>query len=343
MTKRLTIIYFISVLFILNGCVGKKKSENVQAIPVRTLITYLDKNRSVQKYVGVVEEERTSVISFPVAGIVDAMYAVEGQHINKGALLAELDTSNLASAYVAAKAQLTQAEDAMRRVQMMYDSKSVAEIKYVEVQTQLEKARSMEAIAKKNLTDSRLKAPFSGVIGKKSVESGENVLPNQPVYTLLKIDDVKVKVAIPEKEIRTILKEQHATLSVPALDDAVYEGVIEETGVMADPISHSYTVRIRVANPDGTLLPGMVCNARIEPAADDNGKSIVLPSKCVQRNGAETFVWLVVNDAPVRRKVQVGRIFPSGVEIISGLESGEEVVTDGYQHIYEGAMIKKMN
>ena len=166
MFKKLISIYLLGTLLILSGCAGKKSSEKPQTVPVRTQITYLDKNSTMQKYVGVVEEERASVISFLVAGVVDAMYAVEGQHVGKGALLAELNTSNLTSTYIAAKAQLSQAEDAMQRIQMMYDSKSVAEIKYVEVQTQLEKARSMEAIAKKNLTDSRLTAPFSGVIGK---------------------------------------------------------------------------------------------------------------------------------------------------------------------------------
>lgn len=93
----------------------------------------------------------------------------------------------------------------------------------------------MEAIARKNLADSRLVAPFSGVIGNKSAESGENVLPNQPVYTLLKIEDVKIKVAVPEKEIADILKNQRARISVPALHDASYEGIIEERGIVADP------------------------------------------------------------------------------------------------------------
>lgn len=343
MFKKLISIYLLGTLLILSGCVGEKKSEKTQPVPVRTLIAHLGKNEIVQKYVGVVEEERASVVSFPVGGIVDAMYAVEGQHVGRGALLAELDASNLASTYVAAKAQLSQAEDAMRRVQMMYDNKSVAEIKYIEVQTQLEKARSMEAIAKKNLTDSRLKAPFSGIIGKKSAESGENVLPNQPVYTLLKIDNVKIKVAIPEKEIRTILKNQRATLSVPALNDAAYEGIIDETGVMADPVSHSYIVRIRVANPNGILLPGMVCNVNVEQTVDNSEKYIVLPPKCIQRNGDKTFVWLVVDGAPIRHNIRTGRMLPSGVEIILGLEGGEEVVIDGYQHIYEGVMLKKLD
>lgn len=339
MSKNLIIIYLFGMLLILSGCAGKKGPDKASTVPVGTTIAYPDKNRTQQEYVGVVEEERASVISFPVVGTINAMYAIEGQRVRSGELLAELNTSNLESTYAAAKAQLSQAEDAMRRVQMMYDNKSVAEIKYVEMQTQLEKARSMEAIARKNLQDSRLTAPFSGVIGQKSVESGENVLPNQPVYTLLKIEDVKIKVSVPEKEIRSILKNQQATLSVPALDDAAYEGTIEETGVLADPVSHSYTVRIRVKNPEGELLPGMVCNVTVDMAANTD-PTVILPSKCVQKSGGHTFVWCVVEGKPVRYAVKAGKLTARGVEIISGLKGGEEIVTEGYQSIYEGATLK---
>ena len=205
MYKKLILTGLI-VVSLLSGCVEKKKSTEIPAIPVRTTIVDLNKNENEYEYVGIIEEERSSAISFTVAGTVKTMYGEEGQRVKKGKLLAELDTANLSSAYAAAKAQLSQAEDAMQRIQQLYDNQSIPEIKYIDVQTQLEKARSTEAIAKKNLMDSRLIAPFNGIIGKKSTESGENVLPNQPVYTLLKIDDIKVKVSILKKKLLIFCK-----------------------------------------------------------------------------------------------------------------------------------------
>ena len=327
MQKNLILIGLI-VVTLLSGCAKKKNSGRIPTIPVRTVIAHLEKDRNEYGYVGVVEEERSSAMSFAVAGTV-----------SKGELLARLDTVNLSSAYYAAKAQLSQAEDAMRRVQKLYDSQSIPEIKYIDVQTQLEKARSMEAIARKNLADSRLVAPFSGVIGNKSAESGENVLPNQPVYTLLKIEDVKIKVAVPEKEIADILKNQRARISVPALHDASYEGIIEERGIVADPVSHSYTVRIRVHNPASELLPGMVCSVSV---VGDNLREalFVVPSQCVQTSADKRFVWCIVNGQAVRRDVETGKFTPYGVEILSGLHEGEEIVTEGYQSLYEGATLK---
>lgn len=338
MQKKLILTGLI-IAALLSGCAKKKTSERIPSIPVRTVIADLEKGRNKYEYVGVVEEERSSAMSFTVAGTVKMMYAEEGQRVNKGELLARLDTANLSNAYHAAKAQLSQAEDAMKRIQKLYDNQSVPEIKYIDIQTQLEKARSMEAIARKNLSDSRLTAPFSGIIGKKSAESGENVLPGQPVYTLLKIEDVKIKVSVPEKEIADILKNQQTQVEIPALHDASYEGMIEERGVVADPISHSYTVRVRVHNPASELLPGMVCKVSV---ATDNSKEamFIVPSQCVQTSADKQFVWCIVNGQAVRRSVETGKFTPHGVEILSGLQGGEEIVTEGYQSLYDGATLK---
>lgn len=338
MQKNLILIGLL-VVTLLSGCAKKKNSESIPVIPVRTIIADLEKYRNKYEYVGIVEEERSSVMSFTVSGTVKMMYAEEGQRVSKGELLARLDTANLSNAYNAAKAQLSQAEDAMRRIQKLYDNQSVPEIKYIDIQTQLEKAKSVEAIARKNLSDSRLIAPFSGVIGKKSAESGENVLPGQPIYTLLKIEDVKIKVSVPEKEIADILKNQRTQIEVPALRDVSYEGMIEERGVVADPISHSYTVRIRVHNPASELLPGMVC--KVSVAADNSRKVMfVVPSQCVQTSADKRFVWCIVNGQAVRRNVETGKFTPHGVEILSGLQGGEEIVTEGYQSLYDGATLK---
>lgn len=338
MCKILILIELFLVMF-LSGCVRKKSPAVIPAIPVRTVIADLEKEVNEHDYVGIVEEERLSVMSFMVAGTVEMMYAEEGQHVSKGELIAKLDTVSLANAYNAAKAQLAQAEDAMRRIQQLYDNQSVPEIKYVDIRTQLEKARSMEAIAKKNLADSRLTAPFSGIIGKKSVESGENVLPTQPVYTLLNIEDVKIKISVPEKEIARILQNQQAQIRIPALKDASYEGKIEERGVVADPVSHSYIVRIRIHNSATEILPGMVC--KVSVMADSIRRMMfVLPSQCVQTWAGERFVWCIADGQAVRQYVKTGKFTPHGVEILSGLQGGEEIVTEGYQSLYEGATLK---
>lgn len=149
------------------SCTRKKVSESVPVIPVKCLSVVQKAECEKYDYVGVIEEELSSNLSFSVAGTIEMTYVDEGQYVEKGQLLAILDTTNLNSSYNAARAQLLQAEDAMRRIQQLYDNQSVPETKYIDIRTQLEKARSLEAIAGKNLSNSRLTAPFKGIIGKK--------------------------------------------------------------------------------------------------------------------------------------------------------------------------------
>lgn len=342
MSQKSVLIYLLGIAIVLSGCSSnKKEGDKNQGIPVRSIIVGFDTSKSNQGYVGVAEEELSSATSFSTNGTIEKMYAVEGQQVTKGTLLAELNKANLQNSYTAAKAMLDQAEDAMTRIQMLYDNESVPEIKYIEMKTDLERARSMEAIAKKNLSDSRLLAPYSGIIGQKRAEVGENVLPNQTVYTLLKIDQtVMIKVSVPEKEISNIQLNQSAAIRVPALNDESFEGVVAEKGIVADAISHTYTIRIKVKNKDKELLPGMVCNVLIERKHEENGV-IVIPNNSIQKSGnGDKYVWCIVNGDPVRQTVQTGKLASKGIEIISGLQGGEEIVTEGYQNLFDGATIR---
>lgn len=144
----------------------------------------------------------------------------------------------------------------------LHENKSLPDMKWVEVESKLEQARSMERISRKNLEDRNLYAPFGGVIGKRMVEAGENVQPGQPVFSLLRIETVNVKIAVPENEVAT-LGDQAAMIKVAALGGQCFEGKVTEKGIVANPISHTYEAKIRLENPSGALLPGMVCDVRL--------------------------------------------------------------------------------
>lgn len=323
------------------GCSSDEtRKKELQVYPVRTISVQENRTNNKLQYVGIVEEESAISASFPIPGTIERMYASEGQRVSRGMLLAQLNTATLQASYQAAKAQAVQAEDAMNRIQIMYDSQSVAEIKYIDVKTQMEKAKSMEIIAKKNLDDSRLLAPVDGIIGKKTVEAGENVLPSQPVYTICLIQQaVKVKISVPEKEIRFIQNGQQMSFSVPSLNNAGYNGTIEEKGILADPISHSYEVKIKVSNKDMQLLPGMVCEVLFNKMNADN--CIVVPSRCIQKaSDGKTYVWIEQNGYTEKRFVQIGELTRSGVEITAGLNESERIITDGYQNLFNGATIR---
>lgn len=317
-----------------NGDRGTAERE----IPVKVVRITSVSSVKEQNYVGVVEEKASSSLSFRVMGNVAEILVREGQQVNKGQLLASLDRVMLQNSYEAAHASLVQAQDAFDRMKILYDSKSLPEIKWVEVQSRLQQAQSMERIARKNLDDASLYAPFSGVIGKRNIEPGENVQPGAPVLTLLEIDEVYVRIAIPEKEI-VGLDRQKALITVAALGDRSFEGQITEKGVVADPLSHTYDARIRLNNGKGELMPGMVCRVDV---LDDTGASVVsIPANAVQiSHTGDNFVWCVNDGRAEARPVATGSLTANGVEITDGLKEGDQVVTDGYQKISENMKVK---
>lgn len=344
MTSRLNFscrtALFAAAATLAAGCSsGPGGTGTERTVPVKTMIvTSGERGVAGREYVGTVEEESATALSFPVQGTVTALTAGEGQRVLAGQVLARLDERNLQSVYNSAQATLVQAEDAMKRLQMLYDNGSLPEIKYVEAQTKLEQARSMEQVARKNLDDSRLTSPFAGVIGKRAVEAGENVMPGQSVYTLLKTDIVKVKIPVPENEIAGIGRDQAAQITVAALGGRSYSGTVKEKGVTANPVSHTYEVRIPLPNPGGELMPGMVCRVTLE--ADSAAQAIMLPNRAVQVTGrGDRFVWCVRDGKAAMIPVTVGALTEGGVAITGGLTAGEEVITDGYQKVSEGMKV----
>ena len=347
---------------------GKTKTEEKKApIRVKTETTSAAGTYSGENYVGVVEEITSTAVSFTSMGVVRRMLVSEGQLVSRGQLLAELDPTSMDNSVEAAKATTSQAhdmvtqarntyaqaKDAYDRMKLLHDNGSLPEIKWIEAETRLKQAETAlstaesgvrsatatEKIVKKNLADTRLYAPVSGIIGRKQVGAGETALPSQSVVTILDISSVKVKVSVPEKEMSHITPYTPSRIVVDAIDRHVNGGRIEK-GVQADALTHTYDIHIHVANPDRKLLPGMVANVTLG-SGDFSQSSITLPVTSVQKRSDGTlFVWTVANDSTAHRTpVSIGHPVGNRVSITQGLHYDQRVVVEGYQKLSEGTKV----
>ena len=156
---------FCAILLLATGCTSPKKTHTADPLRVGTIVVTPSSDIDAALYVGTIEEETSAALSFPVAGTVARTYADEGQRVQQGQLLAELDPTSARQTFDAAQAALDQAKDACARLRQLYDAKSLPQIKWVEAQTRLRQAESAYGIARKNLDDCKLYAPFTGVIG----------------------------------------------------------------------------------------------------------------------------------------------------------------------------------
>ncbi len=332
-------VSILSCLLFIFSCSPKQEQKETKSVPVRIQTIQYDNNAFPQEYIGTVESENALDVSFLVVGNIEQMYATEGQKVAKGQLLAKLNTASLKSAHDLTVASLQQAQDAYKRMSAMYENNSLPEIQYIDVKTKLEQARSSEAIARKNLQDGNIYAPQSGVIGRRYLEPGANVMPGTPVYNIMDISSVKVKTAIPEGEISAIHNGALCQIKISALNNETFEGKVIEKGVSANPISHTYDIKIKINNPAGKIMPGMVCRSYLGSSSKTG--VIVVPIKSVQVDySGKRFVWLKdKQNKAVYKEVTLGNLSENGVQITSGLQPDDELITEGYQNISNGTLV----
>ncbi len=329
----------VSASLALAGCqVKEEKTGGPSPVRVKVMKVALSEQKTSGRFSGTVEEAAGTPLSFSVMGTVNAVSFRLGNRVEKGQLLASLDATSVRSSYDAAKAALVQAEDAYRRMKELHGKGSLPEIKWVEVQSKLQQARSMEEMARKNLKDCKLYAPFSGVIADKSVEVGQNVIPGMAVGKLLGVSRLKVKISMPESEIASVSLHQKAEIVVPALGSRRFSGMVSEKGIMADPFSRSYEVKIDVADAGGDLMPGMVTEVRL--AGADGGTAVIVPARIVQLDEKNrSFVWIDNNGVAEKRVISCGDFAGDGVVITSGLKVEDRIIVEGQQKVCNGTKI----
>lgn len=324
----------------LTGCSDKEQTGNTQSVPVQVKVVEVSPSvlNSSGRFSGTVEEAKGTALSFSVMGTIQTIHVKTGDRVAKGQLIATLDSTSIKSSHAAAAATLVQAEDAYRRMKELHDKGSLPEIKWVEVQSQLQQAQAMEAVARKQLNDCRLVSPYSGIISEKIGETGQNVTPGLPVAQLVTATGQQVKIAVPEAEIGKITTGQQARITVAALNGRSYQGVVTERGVVADALSRSYEVKLRVTDADDSLLPGMVTTVAL--AAPDSRTAYILPAHIVQLDEQNrTFVWVDNGGKAEKRVIACGDFTADGVVVTDGLADGDHVIVEGQQKVCNGTAV----
>lgn len=335
------ILMLLGVILICS-CTSKKEHEAKAPIRVKTEVTSVTTSTNGQTYVGTVEEREATAVSFTGMGVIKRMLVNEGQAVSKGQLIAEMDDTQARNLLNGAEAQMAQANDALERYKMLHDNGSLPEVQWVEIQSKVAQAKSQLEVAKKNLADCRLVAPVSGIIGKRLVGTGETALPSQAVVSILDISTVKVKVAIPEAEICGLSANTSSIIKVDAINSSFTGGHIEK-GVQADAFTHTYDIRINVANGNRKLLPGMVASVSLNPIPSQKGggNSPLIPVTAVQKKtDGSMFVWTVDKDSTAHRTtVRIGDIMGNRIAITDGIGEDARIVTEGYQKLSEGTKV----
>lgn len=330
----------LAVVMQMSSCSEKQEAKVKQPTRVKTEVVTAEAGAAGQQYVGIVEEREATAVSFTGMGVVRRVLVSEGQAVSRGQLIAEMDDTQARNMLASAEATMAQANDGLQRMTMLHEAGSLPEAQWVEVQSRVAQAKAQLEVARKNLADCRLVAPVSGIVGRKAVKAGETALPSQAVVTILDVSAVKVKVSIPEAEMNGISATTASTVHVEAAGKTVSGGRIEK-GVVADALTHTYDIRINVANGSRKLLPGMVASVQFAAMPQQQTHQLSLPVTAVQKKSDGTlFVWTVSKDSTAHRTtVTTGQTQGNYVSITNGLNVGDRIATEGYQKLSENTKV----
>ena len=341
-------VFLLLFSFLLAGCsdthtqqlkerfIGGSTEERV--IPVGILNIDFTEGVVQNTYPGYLEEGQSADLAFKYGGLLEHIYVKEGSHVAKGQRLAKASSSTLENSLRSAQATLEQAQDAYNRLKKVHDNGSLPDIKWKEMEANLEKAQAAYDLAFSMLAENDLTAPFSGTVSAVNVEVGENIPPLRPVVSLINTDKIAVKITVPENEIAAIHVGDPAEIVIPALNDRHYSGQVTEKSMTASLLTHSYPVKVLVDKPDKDLAPGMISKVMLK---GDINNAIIIPANAILINKEGKFVWVVENQRATRRMIQISGYSGTGVVVSEGLQGGDQVIVEGYQKISEGMKVSE--
>lgn len=335
------IIYITTLILLLVSCSEKKETEKQTIVPEVT-VKKIEPNTEAEvlSYSGTIEADNTVLLGFSVAGRISTIKIQEGQKVQKGQLLASIEQITYKNAFDIANADLEQANDNFNRLQSLYDKNSLPERDFIAVKVAVAQANANKNLAAKNLADTKLYAPFSGIITAKHTEIGATTSLGVPVFTVMKIDKVYAVAAITENEISSLKIGADAQITIPSLNLEL-KGKISVINPQADNYSKTYTVKVRLDNPEGRLLPGMIADIKINTGKIQN--LIIIPSNAVLRSPDNiNYVFIAKpNNIAFKKRVNISGVTGNNHVIIKdGIQVGDKLIIEGYTRLEDGMPIK---
>jgi membrane fusion protein (multidrug efflux system) len=280
-------------------------------------------------------DERVEVVS-EVAGKVEEVLFDEGSLVSSGQVLVRLDTVTQVAERDRAfyRFELTERHEARQR--KLLDEGLLSQEEYDFTVGELNVLRSELELRNAMLEKAEIRAPFAGRAGLRYVSPGAFVTPQTRLTTIQVLDPVKVEFAVPESYARVIAPGASIRFRVQGLPDT-YQGTVYATEPAVDPETRSLTVRARSPNPGRELIPGTF--AEVELAVRGSAEALSVPAIAVIPELGGKKVFVLEDGKAVSRPVETGIRTASRVEIVEGLEAGEQVIVSNVARVTAGVEV----
>lgn len=356
--NRIT-LWLVAYCLLLGACGPAEQEQEERLRPVRYLTVENNRMFRNRDFSGISKSSTESRLSFKVSGTVISVPVQNGQRLEAGDLIAEIDPAGYILQVQQAQASLVEAQANNRRAAANYertkglyanDNASLTDLESARAQAESAGAvveaasRSLE-IARLNLSYTRLRADTACSIASLDVEVNENVSPGELVSTVSCGNAFEVTLDLPESLIGDVSASTPVSIRFGSIPDAEFDGNIAEIAVASAPGSAAFPVVIRIAGSHPSLRSGLAADVTFRLNSANEQGVIVLPVSAVVNDTSGTFVYLaepagVSGEATIRREpVVLGELSEEGVEVADGIAIGDRVVTAGVSIIRDGQRV----
>lgn len=274
-------------------------------------------------------------------GRVDKVPVYEGDRVKKGDLLLQLDDSQLRAEVKKATAQRKQANLDVQRLKRLQKGKLITEDELARARTAFDIAAADEDLLQTRLNNTRINAPFDGVVSQRLVEPGDVAAKFTHLLTLTATDTLLAELAISELLLPGIAVNDKVIIMLDALGDQRFDGTVLRIHPTVDPVTRQGIVEVRINKPPQQAKPGQLCRVQLNLHAQPR---LLLPFSALRRDAQGEFVYRIDNEQKARRtEVRSGIHLDNTVEILDGLNEGDRVVTNGFLGLADGMLVKAAN
>ena len=368
---RITIAV-VSLMLVAVGCSSKKPlNQPPQGVQAQAIEKQTGFSSDGLRFSAVVMPDSEVPLSFRIPGYVISLKQVRGQdgrmrdvaegdRVSRGAVLVRIRSSEYEDKVHQASSQAAAADAVFQKAKLdfdranhLYDTQSLtkpdfdsAHAQYDASQEQLKSARALTSEAETALRDTSLIAPFDGDVVKKTVELGAFVGPGIPAFAVAKTDTVKIVVGVPDTVVRSVKVGQPVDVAIDAFPARTFHARISRMSSAADSITRNFEVEVAISNHDHLLRVGMIGSLQFANADGASRTSaLLLPlSAVVQAKDGKYGVFVVSNSSAGEvarlRGVDIGAVNGSEITVVSGLETGERIITTGANLLKDGQRIE---
>ena len=285
-----------------------------------------------EEFTAQLEAKVVNNITAQAGGRLKQLLVKVGDRVGAGQAVARMEATQASQAQI----QLADAKTNFARMDELYKVGGVSKAQWEQAKSAFDQAKLAYGNAAENTV---LRSPISGFVTAKNYDNGDMTSPQLPVVVIQQIAPVKAVIGVSEQYYSYLKKGAAATLSVDALGEETFSGIVTNIFPTLDPVTHTVSTEIEVANKDLKLRPGMYARVHLDFGTKE---ALTVPDKAIVRQAGSgaRYVYVFSGGKAVYRAVELGQQQGDLYEVVSGLNAGDQVIISAPSNLKNGLSVK---